>query len=45
MGQSKKAKLFIILERHPQFHENMEKFEQIRAENEKLAGSTKEETA
>ena len=36
-GDSKKAKLFITLERSPNFFENMEKFNKIREENEKLA--------
>jgi len=34
---SKKAKLYITLKKHPQFNENMEKFEKIKEENDKLA--------
>merc|ERR1719218_160262 len=34
---SKKAKLFITLQRHPNFNENMKKFNEIREENERLA--------
>ena len=34
---SKKAKLFITLQRGPDFFENMKKFNEIREENEKLA--------
>ncbi len=36
-GDSKKAKLFITLSRSPTFFENMEKFNKIREENERLA--------
>ena len=42
-GDSKKAKLFITLDKHPKFEENMKKFEEIKAENDKLVGN-KEET-
>jgi DNA-binding protein len=41
-GQAKKAKLFITMERHPLFEENMKKFEEIKAENERLNPSTRE---
>ena len=34
----KKAKLFITLDRSPEFFEEMKEFEKIRAENDKLAG-------
>jgi hypothetical protein len=34
---SKKAKLFITLQRGPDFFENMKKFNEIREENERLA--------
>ena len=40
-GQAKKAKLFIRLEKHEQFNENIEKFEKIKAENEKALGARK----
>ena len=40
----KKAKLFITLTRHADFHKNMEEFEKIRAENDKLAGKTDTKT-
>ncbi len=43
-GDSKKAKLFITLKRHPQFQENMAKFNKIREENEAMAKKA-EETA
>lgn len=47
-GDSKKAKLFITLQRSPDFFANMEKFNKIREENEKLAAKNtpegKEET-
>ena len=33
-GDSKKAKLFITLKRSPEFFENMEKFNQVREQNE-----------
>ena len=36
-GDSKKAKLFITLQRGPDFYENMKKFSEIKLENEKLA--------
>ena len=36
-GDSKKAKLFITLQRSPDFQENMQKFNAIREENERLA--------
>jgi len=36
-GDSKKAKLFITLQRSPEFFENMRKFNEIREENERLA--------
>ena len=36
-GDSKKAKLFITLQRSPNFFENMRKFNEIREENERLA--------
>ena len=36
-GDSKKAKLFITLQRSEDFFENMKKFNEIREENEKLA--------
>ena len=36
-GDSKKAKLFITLQRSPEFFENMKKFNEIREENERLA--------
>ena len=34
-GQSKKAKLFIRLEKHEDFQKNIAKFEAIKAENDK----------
>lgn len=34
-GDSKKAKLFITLEKHADFDENIKKFEEIRLENNK----------
>ena len=40
--KSKKAKLFITLEKHADFNENIEKFEKIKQENEALAGNTKQ---
>ena len=43
-GKNKKAKLFITLERHADFNENMENFEEIKAKNEELAGPKMEET-
>lgn len=36
-GDSKKAKLFITLERSADFFENMKKFNEIREENERNA--------
>merc|ERR1711939_573038 len=36
-GDSKKAKLFITLQRGPDFYENMKKFSEIKEENERLA--------
>lgn len=42
-GDSKKAKLFITLEKSKDFDENMRKFNEIRQENEKIA-KDKEET-
>jgi len=42
-GDSKKAKLFITLKRSPDFFENMKKFNEIREENEKKAGTLAEE--
>ena len=36
-GESKKAKLFITLQRGPDFFENMRKFSEIKEENERLA--------
>jgi hypothetical protein len=36
-GDSKKAKLFITLQRSEDFFENMKKFNEIREENERLA--------
>ncbi len=43
-GEGKKAKLFITLRRHPDFEENMKKFNEIREENDKSA-TKKTETA
>ena len=43
-GEGKKAKLFITLERHPKFHENIKKFNEIREENERTAKKKEEET-
>ena len=40
---AKKAKLFITLQRGPDFEENMKKFNEIREENEKMRAD-KEET-
>ena len=42
-GDSKKAKLFIILTRSPDFKENMAKFDAIRRKNEELEGTHKVE--
>ena len=36
-GDSKKAKLFITLQRGPDFFENMKKFSEIKEENETIA--------
>ena len=36
-GEGKKAKLFIVLRRHKDFQENMEKFNKIKEENDKIA--------
>jgi len=44
-GDSKKAKLFITLQRSPDFQENMKKFNEIREENEKLAAKNAAKTA
>ena len=44
-GDSKKAKLFITLSRSPNFKENMEKFNQVREENERLASKAAEAKA
>jgi hypothetical protein len=41
---SKKAKLFITLQRGPDFFENMKKFNEIREENERLAAKNTPET-
>lgn len=41
-GDSKKAKLFITLQRGPDFTENMRKFSEIKLENEKLAAKNAE---
>ena len=43
-GDSKKAKLFITLQRGPDFFENMKKFNEIREENERLAAKQQQET-
>ena len=40
-GESKKAKLFIRLEKHADFDKNYEKFEQLKAENDKAVGARK----
>ena len=42
-GDSKKAKLFVILQRSPEFFENMKKFNEIREENERLAAKNSTE--
>jgi len=42
-GDSKRAKLFITLKKHPDFEKNMKKFNEIKEENEKNA-KTKEES-
>ena len=39
---SKKAKMLMILKRHTQFHENMDKFNKIKEENEALAKKAEE---
>merc|ERR1719424_2137455 len=44
-GDSKKAKLFITLQRGPDFTENMRKFSEIKLENEKLAAKNNENQA
>ena len=44
-GDSKKAKLFITLQRSPEFFENMRKFNEIREENERLAAKNATATA
>ena len=41
-GDSKKAKLFITLERSPEFFDNMKKFNEIKEENERLAATAGE---
>ncbi len=43
-GESKKAKLFITLERSNEFFENMEKFNKIREENEAIKKKNEEST-
>ncbi len=43
-GESKKAKLFITLERSKEFFENMEKFNKIREENEAIKKKNEEST-
>jgi DNA-binding protein len=43
-GDSKKAKLFITLQRSPNFFENMRKFNEIREENERLAAKNAQAT-
>jgi len=44
-GDSKKAKLFITLQRSEDFFENMKKFNDIREENEKLAAKNETKEA
>ena len=44
-GDSKKAKLFITLQRSEDFFENMKKFNDIREENEKLAAKNETKDA
>ena len=44
-GDSKKAKLFITLQRGPDFTENMRRFSEIKLENEKLAAKNAENNA
>merc|ERR1712086_736233 len=44
-GDSKKAKLFITLQRGPDFYENMRKFSEIKLESEKLAAKNIEAAA
>lgn len=39
----KKAKLFIRLEKHEKFEENMKKFEEIKADNEAKRNAAKKE--
>jgi hypothetical protein len=41
-GDSKKAKLFITLERSNEFFDNMKKFNEIKEENERLAATAGE---
>jgi hypothetical protein len=41
-GDSKKAKLFITLERSSEFFDNMKKFNEIKEENERLAATAGE---
>ncbi len=43
-GDSKKAKLFITLERSPEFFDNMKKFNEIKEENDKKAQTLEGET-
>lgn len=43
-GEGKKAKLFITLDRHPDFQANMKKFNEIREENERIAKAKEGET-
>ena len=43
-NDSKKAKLFITLQRSPEFFENMKKFNEIREENEKTANKIQEDS-
>jgi len=43
-SDSKKAKLFITLQRHPDFFDNMKKFNEIREENEKTANKIQEDS-
>lgn len=43
--EGKKGKLFITLNRSPTFFEELKKFNEIRDENERLAGTAKEETS
>ncbi len=41
---TKKAKLVIVLKRHPKFNENYEKFQKIREENQKKGADAEEQT-